>query len=278
MKLIHDYPLETVCKALDFPRSSFYYQGEEPDETVLKKAIDELAAAWPTYGYRRITAMLQRQSWHVNRKRVLRIMREKGLLRPKKSKKQRTTNSRHSHPRYPNLVANLTVVRPDHVWVADITYIRLRHEFVYLAVILDVFTRAIRGWHLGRGLDLSLTLSALRQALSKNPPEIHHSDQGIQYSAPAYTEVLLAAGVKISMAEVGEPRQNGFAERVIRTIKEEEVDLSDYQDYTDAGQQIGKFLEDVYNKKRIHSALGYLTPVEFENLWNQKNKSEVKVH
>jgi transposase InsO family protein len=278
MKLIHDYPIETVCKAVDFPRSSFYYQGGEPDDPVLKKAIDELAAAWPTYGYRRITAMLQRQNWCINRKRVLRLMREMSLLRAPKPKKQRTTNSKHAHPRYPNLVAQLTVVRPDHVWVADLTYIRLRYEFVYLAVILDVFTRAIRGWHLGRGLDLSLTLSALRQALSKSPPEIHHSDQGIQYSAPAYTEVLLAAGTKISMAEVGEPRQNGFAERVIRTIKEEEVDLSDYHDYTDAGQQIEKFLEDVYNKKRIHSALGYLTPMEFENLWNQKNKSEVKVH
>jgi putative transposase len=278
MKLIPDYPVERVCKALDFSRSSFYYQGEEPDEQALKKAIDELAAAWPTYGYRRITAMLQRQSWHVNRKRVLRIMREKGLLRPKKPKKQRTTNSRHSHSRYPNLVENLAVARPDQVWVADITYIHLRHEFVYLAVILDVFTRSIRGWHLGRGLDLNLTLIALRKAMTKNKPEIHHSDQGIQYSAPVYTEVLLAAGVEISMAEVGEPKQNGFAERVIRTIKEEEVDLSEYQDYTDAYKQIAKFIEDVYNKKRIHSALGYLTPIEFENLWNQNNNAEVKVH
>jgi len=205
-------------------------------------------------------------------------MREKGLLRPKKPKKQRTTNSRHSHPRYPNLVENLAVVRPDQVWVADITYIHLRQEFVYLAVILDVFTRSIRGWHLGRGLDLNLTLIALRKAMTKNKPEIHHSDQGIQYSAPVYTEVLLAAGVEISMAEVGEPKQNGFAERVIRTIKEEEVDLSEYQDYADAYKQIAKFIEDVYNKKRIHSALGYLTPIEFENLWNQNNNAEVKVH
>jgi len=265
MKLIQDYPVERVCKALDFSRSSFYYQGEEPDEQALKKAIDELAAAWPTHGYRRLTAMLQRQSWHVNRKRLLRIMREKGLLRPKKPSKQRTTNSRHSHPRYPNLVENLAVVRPDHVWMADITCIRLRHEFVYLAVILDVFTRSIRGWHLSRGLDLSLTLTALQKALTKNKPEIHHSDQGIQYSAPAYTKVLLSAGVQISMAEVGEPTQNGFAERVMRTLKEEEVDLSDYQDYSDAYQQIGRFIDDVYNTKRIHSSSGYLTPTEFEN-------------
>jgi len=175
------------------------------------------------------------------------------------------------------LVADLAVVRPDQVWAADITYIRLGLGFVYLAVTLDVYTRAIRGWHLGRSLDLSLTLSALRQALSKSTPEIHHSDQGIQYSAPAYIEVLRAAGVKISMAEVGQPTQNGYAERVIRTIKEEEVDLSDYQDYNEAHQQIKKFLEEVYNKKRIHSALGYLTPIEFENQWNKQNKTAVKV-
>lgn len=277
MKLIQEYPVETVCKALGFPRSSVYYQGEKPDEEALKKAIEELAAAWPTYGYRRITAMLRRQGWCVNRKRVLRIMRQMCLIRTPKPRKQRTTNSRHSHPRYPNLVENLAVVRPDQVWVSDITYIHLHCEFVYLAVILDVFTRSIRGWHLGRGLDLSLTLIALHKAMSQNTPEIHHSDQGIQYSAPAYTEILLAAGVQISMAEVGEPKQNGFAERVIRTIKEEEVDLSEYHDYTDAYSQIGKFIEDVYNHKRIHSALGYLTPTEFETLWNQNDKSEVKV-
>lgn len=125
MKLIQDYPVETVCKALEFSRSSFYYQGEEPDEQALKKAIDELAAAWPTHGYRRITAMLRRQGWCVNRKRVLRIMRQMDLIRTQKPRKQRTTNSRHSHPRYPNLVENLAVVRPDQVWVADITYLRL---------------------------------------------------------------------------------------------------------------------------------------------------------
>lgn len=277
MKLIADHPVEVVCRALDFPRSRVYYRGIEPDESSLKKAISELAAAWPTYGYRRLTAMLERQNWRVNRKRVLRLMREMGLLRAKKPKKKRTTDSKHSHPRYSNLVADLAVVRPDQVWVADITYIRLGQGFVYLAVILDVFSRAIRGWHLGRSLDLSLTLSALRQALSKSTPEIHHSDQGIQYSAPTYIDVLLAAGVKISMAEVGQPTQNGYAERVIRTIKEEEVDLSDYQDYNEARQQIKKFLEEVYNKKRIHSALGYLTPIEFENQWNKRDKTAVKV-
>jgi len=278
MKLAQEYPVETVCQTLGFPRSSYYYAALAPDEQELNKAIDELAAAWPTYGYRRITAMLHRDGRRVNRKRVLRIMRQMRLLRTCKAQKRRTTNSRHAYPRYPNLVEKLTVARPDHVWVADITYIRLRREFVYLAVILDVFTRAIRGWHLGRGLDLSLTLTALQKALTTNKPEIHHSDQGIQYSAPAYTKVLLSTGVQISMAEVGEPTQNGFAERVMRTLKEEEVDLSDYQDYSDAYQQIGRFIDDVYNTKRIHSSLGYLTPAEFENHWNQNQRTEVKVH
>lgn len=182
MKLAQEYPVETVCQTLGFPRSSYYYAALAPDEQELNKAIDELAAAWPTYGYRRITAMLHRDGRRVNRKRVLRIMRQMHLLCTCKAQKRRTTNSRHAYPRYSNLVEKLTVASPDHVWVADITYIRLRRKFVYLAVILDIFTRAIRGWHLGRGLDLPLTLTALQKALTKNKPEIHHSDQGIQYN------------------------------------------------------------------------------------------------
>jgi transposase InsO family protein len=158
----------------------------------------------------------------------------------------------------------LVVQRPDQVWVADITYIRLKHGFVYLAVIMDVFTRAIRDWHLDRSLDQNLTLTALQQALTTHCPEIHHSDQGLQYAATSYTNLLQQHKIQISMAEVGEPTQNGYAERLMRTIKEEEVDLSDYQDYYDAYQQIGRFLEQVYMHKRVHSSLRYLTPVEFE--------------
>jgi transposase InsO family protein len=205
-------------------------------------------------------------------------MREMGLQGRVKAKKQRTTDSRHSYPRYPNLVQNLTVVRPDQVWVSDITYVRLLTEFVYLAVIMDVFTRSIRGWpcgiyipqgwHLARNLDHDLTLTALKRALSDgHQPEIHHSDQGVQYAATAYVEILQACGVAISMAEVGETWQNGYAERLVRTIKEEEVDLSEYRDYQDAYRQIGRFLDDVYMHKRIHSFLGYLTPAEFESQW-----------
>jgi transposase InsO family protein len=184
-------------------------------------------------------------------------------------RKTRTTNSRHAFPRYPNLVKDLKIKRPDQVWVADITYIRLREEFIYLAVLMDVFTRSIRGWHLGRDLDQGLTLAALERALVVAVPRFHHSDQGVQYAAVAYVDRLTTLDVQLSMAAVGEPRENGFAERLVRTIKEEEVDLSDYQNFADARGQIGHFIDAVYNVKRIHSSLGYLTPQEFEERWRQ---------
>jgi transposase InsO family protein len=151
--------------------------------------------------------------------------------------------------------------------VADITYIRLKNEFVYLAVLMDVVTRAIRSWHLGHFLDQGLTLEALCKALETHCPEIHHSDQGVQYAALEYTNILHNCGVRISMTEVGEPTQNGYAEWLMRIIKEEEVDISDYEDYHHAYQQIGQFLEDVYMHKRVHSSLNYLTPAEFESQW-----------
>jgi putative transposase len=164
------------------------------------------------------------------------------------------------------------IVRPEQVWVCDITYIRLRYGFVYLAVIIDVFTRGIRGWHLGRNLDHALALVALRRALAKyRAPETHHSDQGVQYAATTYTQDLQHAQVQIGMANQGEAWQNGYAERLIRTIKEEEVDLSEYLDYHDAYHQIGRFLDDVYMRKRIHSSLGYLIPAEFEAQWRQEH-------
>jgi transposase InsO family protein len=192
-------------------------------------------------------------------------MHELNLQGTPPPRKPRTSN--HAFPRYPNLVKDLEITRPNQVWVADITYIRLRREFVYLAVLMDVFTRSIRGWHLGRGLDQGLTLAALERALVVAVPQVHHSDQGLQYAATAYVERLQKLNVNLSMAAVGEPRENGYAERLMRTIKEEEVDLSDYEDYADARGQIMRFLDDVYNVKRIHSALGYLTPKEFEDQW-----------
>lgn len=260
------YPTALLCVTLELPRSTYYYQGQSTeDDPTLKTRLQALAGRWPTYGYRRLTVQLRRDyQQRVNSKRIRRLMAELALQGQRPRRRRRTTNSEHPFPRYPNLVVDLSVVRPDQVWVADITYVRLRDEFVYLAVVMDVFTRSIRGWHLGRTLAQELTLTALQQALTQRQPEIHHSDQGVQYAATAYVDLLRAHTVQISMAEVGAAWQNGYAERLMRTIKEEEVDLSDYQNYAEAHQQIQQFLEDVYMHKRIHSALGYLTPVEFE--------------
>lgn len=266
--LAAEYPVRLVCRALDYAPSRYYYRGQRRDEKELKAALQRLAGEWPTYGRPRLTALLQREGWEVNHKRVGRLMRELGLQVKRRKRQPRTTNSQHGFRRYPNLVRGLTVVRPDQVWVGDITFVQLQREFVYLAVLMDVFTRAIRGWHLGRSLDGDLTLTALHRALGHSrAPEIHHSDQGVQYAAHDYTDLLMAVGVQISMAEVGEPTENGYAERLMRTIKEEHVDLTEYQDYADAYRQMGRFLDEVYQHKRIHSSLGYLTPVEFESQW-----------
>ena len=272
MKLSKTYPIRVVCRLLGVPRSSIYYHARPPvDEAMLKTALLDLAGEWPTYGYRRLTAMMRRLDWPVNAKRVRRWMEELNLTGTPPTRGKRTTNSDHPFPRYPNLVKDLEITRPDQVWVADITYIRLRREFVYLAVLMDVFTRNIRGWHLGRNLDQGLTLAALERALVVATPQLHHSDQGVQYAATAYVERLQKLGVNLSMAAIGEPRENGYAERLMRTIKEEEVNLSDYQDFADAHCQIRRFLDDVYNVKRIHSALGYLTPQEFEDQWQSSS-------
>jgi putative transposase len=272
MNLAKTYPIRLVCRLLNVPRSSVYYaaHGPEADEAMLKTALLDLAGEWPTYGYRRLTAMMRRLGWRVNAKRVRRWMDELHINGAPPTRKKRTTNSNHAFPRYPNLVKDLEITRPDQVWVADITYIRLRREFVYLAVLMDVFTRSIRGWHLGRDLDQGLTLAALERALVVAVPKLHHSDQGVQYAATAYVQRLQNLGVTLSMAAIGEPRENGYAERLVRTIKEEEVDLSEYQDFADAQGQIMRFLDDVYNVKRIHSSLGYLTPREFEEQWRAK--------
>jgi transposase InsO family protein len=224
-----EYPVSVLCEVMSCSRSSYYYRAKVQDEMLLKQAIEEVVVEWPRYGYRRVTKQLQRQGWSVNHKRIHRLMAEMKLLLKRKPPQKRTTNSRHSYGRYPNLLEKLAVIRPDQVWVADITDLRLPQGAAYLAVIMDGFTRNIRGWHLGRGLDLSLTLSALKQALKQGSPEIHHSDQGLQYAAGDYVKLLQQHDTRISMAEVGAAWQNGAAERLIRTIKEEEVDLSDYQ-------------------------------------------------
>jgi putative transposase len=242
----HAYPVAALCRLLEVPRSRYYYASRQATDAPVRQAVQAVAAEFPTYGSRRIAAQLRRAPYalRVNRKQVQRLMRELSLLRPVKRHVRQTTNSQHPWPRYPNLVLHRQVMQPDEVWVADITYIKLQTEFVYLAVLMDVFTRRICGWQLSRWLDQGLTLDALQCALAQHgPPQIHHSDQGVQYAAHAYVEQLQAFQIKISMAEVGAAWQNGHAERIIRTIKEEEIDLADYQDFADAYAQIGHFVE-----------------------------------
>lgn len=267
-----EYPLQVICDVIGYSRSRYYYQSradKQSEEAGLKAAIIEVAGRYPTYGYRRITKQLQREGWHVNHKRISRLMRELGLLAKKRVRRKRTTNSVHGYKRYPNLVKQLVVVRPEQVWVADITYIRLKEEFVYLAVLMDVFTRSIRGWHLDRTMEKSLTITALEKAFERYVPEIHHSDQGVQYAANDYVRMLEDRAIKISMAGVGKAYENGYAERLMRTIKEEEVDLSEYRNFNEVYERIEEFLEEVYMKKRIHSSLSYLTPSEFEAKWRE---------
>jgi putative transposase len=277
-QLSQEYPIAVICQVFEVSRSSVYYKPVAlPSETEIKSEIAKLAEEYPTYGYRRITAMLHRGGQQVNNKRVRRLMGEMGLVGKSPKKRCRTTNSQHEFPRYPNRVAGLVVERPDQLWVGDITYVKLGNGFVYLAVLMDVFTRSIRGWQLARSMEVELTLVALKRALARGSPEMHHSDQGVQYAAKAYTTLLKEQGVEISMAEVGEPTQNGYAERLMRTIKEEEVELSEYRNFEEAYQEIGKFLDDVYTKKRIHSSLGYLTPMEFENQWKEEKIKEEKI-
>jgi putative transposase len=265
------YPVERVCAVLDCPRSSYYYQTSERDDTQVVEAVEQLLLRKPFFGYRRIAAQLQREGHTVNTKVVRRILQELGVPRKVGQVCIRTTDSRHPHWRYPNLIAGWQPKRPDQVWVADVTYIRLGSSFIFLAVILDAYSRAMRGWGLRRDLTQALTLSALGMALQHGTPGIHHSDQGVQYTAFDYTDLLLQNQVRISMADTGEPTQNGLAERFMRTIKEELVDYADWRTFDEAHADIQHWLEVEYNVCRIHSALDYATPAEVDALWGKSN-------
>jgi len=269
--LSQTYPVSMSCAVLSLPRSSYYHRGQGRDEGGQREAIRDVAGRFPTYGSRRIKAQLERAPYGIElgRSRVRQLMREMNLLVNPKRRRVKTTDSQHGRCRFPNLVKGIRASRPDQIWVADITYLRVRSDDVYLAILMDQFSRAIRAWNLNWSLGEGLALLPLKQALERyRAPEIHHSDQGAQYAAKAYVRLLQDAGTQISMAAVGKPSQNGYAERLIRTIKEEEVYLSEYRNIAEARQQLGHFIDVVYPQQRIHSALGYLTPAEIEATWN----------
>ena len=253
-------------------RSGFYRYdanraaGPDPDMD-LRDAIQRIAVEWPSYGRPRITEELRRRGWTVNPKRVRRILKEDNLLCLRKRKFVVTTDSQHGRKIYPNLASQMVVSDINQLWVADITYIRLQSEFIFLAVILDAYSRRVIGWALDRTLEDDLTLAALRMALSQRtiqPGLVHHSDRGSQYASGDYTDLLKDHGIDISMSRKGNPRDNAACESFMKTLKYEEVHRSEYRDMSEARQSIRRFLESVYNQKRLHSALSYCPPAEFE--------------
>jgi len=273
--------IEEACRTAQVSRAGFYRHYDEhaprQAETELRDQIQRVALENRFYGCRRVAAELRRQGVVVNHKRVLRVMREDNLLSLRKRRFVVTTDSRHYRPIYPNLVREREITAPNQVWVADITYIHLREEFIFLAVILDAFSRRVVGWELGESLQTSLVLQALNRALADRsvpPGIIHHSDQGIQYASADLVDRLLELGFQISMSRKASPWENGYAESFIKTLKAEEVSLRQYQNLEQARRSIGHFLEAVYNQRRLHSALGYLPPAQFERDWHEQNNKE----
>ena len=259
-----------MCVAVQVSRASYYrFVGSvaKDQDMELRNAIQKIALSLPSYGYRRVQAELGRRGHQVNHKRVRRLLREDNLLCLRRRSFVRTTDSKHGFRVYPNLAKEMVLTDINQLWVADITYIRLRSEFVYLAVILDAYSRRVIGWELSNSLAAELALVALRKALKGRrfaPGLVHHSDRGVQYAAGDYTQLLRAHKIQISMSRRGNPYDNAQAESFMKTLKYEEVYRSDYRDERDVRSGVGHFLEKVYNQKRLHSALRYLPPAEFE--------------
>lgn len=262
--------LAALCTLTGASRAGFYRYQQRDDtdpHMELRDRIQRVALEWPAYGYRRVTAELHRQGQEANHKLVLRLMREDNLLCVRRRKFLHTTDSAHGRRVYPNLAETMTLSGVDQLWIADITYIRLLEAFVYLAVILDSYSRRILGWALGQTLEDELNLGALRMALSQRQPApgaVHHSDRGVQYASDDYVGLLKQHGFEISMSRKASPWENPACESFIKTLKHEEVYRHEYRNIAEARRSIQRFLEQVYNEKRLHSALGYCPPVEFE--------------
>jgi len=276
--------IQRKCELAGVVRSSYYRSlqlkpGADAQEMTLRDQTQRICLEMPRYGYRRVTVALCRMGFKVNHKRVLCLMHKDNLLCVRKKRWIRTTDSSHAYRTYPNLTQELIVTRPNQLWIADITYVRLVREFVYLAVMVDAFSRRAIGWALSQHIDTQLSLHALRMALKTRtvlPELIHHSDQGVQYAATKYTDVLKAHSIAISMSRKGNPFDNATMESFIKTLKHEEVSLNEYETLQDARSNIGHFLDTVYNHKRLHSSLGYKPPVEFEHeFFNSQNTNNL---
>ena len=270
-------PISRSCQALEVSRSGYYEwlkpfeepSSENGEYLDLIDQIQEIASEFTCYGYRRITAELRNRGYAVNHKRVLKTMHQEKLLCHKRRFKPVTTDSTHGLPTYPNLLKNKEITGLNQVWASDITYVQLPHEHIYLAVVLDLYSRKCIGWDLSRSLKSDLAMNALAKALESRTAErfsdlIHHSDQGVQYVSKDYVDCLKARNIQISISRKGNPYDNAFAESFIKTLKIEEVNLNEYETFEDALRNIWHFIEDVYNQKRLHSALDYRSPVQFE--------------
>jgi len=280
------YPVAVSCQALATNRRSYYYfmtsgktvrERQAIEDTLIRSEVEKLIIDFPKYGYRMMTKQLKKSGFQirgklVNHKRVLRIMRENNLLCEIKKSFINTTNSNHDFFKYPNLLKkeDIKITHLNQVWVSDFTYIRLPEGFVYLAVILDAFSRKVIGYCLSKDMDTELVVTALKLAIKErrivnaDQKLIHHSDQGVQYCSYDYTDLLKFYGIRISMSHLGSPWQNGRAESFFKTLKTNEVYLNDYQNIYEAKRNLFKFIDDVYNAKRLHSSLGYVSPNEFE--------------
>lgn len=283
MKELHEaepkkWSIRKLCQLLGVNRAWFYQQPKRAEEKgreyrQLVEAIEKIVLEFAGYGYRRVTKALHRLGYKINHKKVLKLMRTEGLLCRPRRRFKRTTDSNHPHPVYANPLKGKELSEPDQAWVADITYVALPKSFVYLAALVDAYSRKCVGWKISKRIDTELALGALEMAFSNReikPGLIHHSDRGVQYCSTAYVEKLKSKGIEISMSRKATPYDNAKAESFFKTVKVEEVYLKDYQTVEEAEAHIGDFIEKVYNLKRLHSSLGYLSPVEFETLHREK--------